>query len=198
MLIAKDSGGGDFELAPQGNHLARCIMVCDLGEQERTYNGETKIVHQVRINFEIQETMSDGRPFVIGQNYTLSLSPKAILRKHLEGWRGRTFTTEELEGFDLFCVAGLPCMVQVLHNPSKDGLKNYANINSISSVPKGVEVPNAVNEIVTYSTAEHDQAVFDGLPEWLRDKINRPSVEMANVDGEPVASTDFEDDDIPF
>src|SRR3990167_3685661 len=59
--------------------------------------------HQVVLAFEVAETADEG-PFAgnrmtISKFYTLSLSEKANLRKDLEGWRGKSFTESELEGF---------------------------------------------------------------------------------------------------
>lgn len=203
-LIAKTSGGGDFELAPTGNHIARCYMVCDLGMKESTYNGETSMKHKVRIAFELpNEPMADGRPFSVSNNYTLSLHDKATMRKDLVSWRGRQFTDEELEGFDLMNVVGVPCMLNVIHNQSGD--KTYANIGSIGPLPKGMDCPAAVNQPVKFSLEDGNwQEVFATLDEWLQKMINNKP--QAADEYEQYAQTaapagdnfdDF-DSDIPF
>ena len=43
------------------------------------------------------EKMDSGEPFLVWKRYTLSLGDKATLRAHLEAWRGRKFTADELE-----------------------------------------------------------------------------------------------------
>ena len=42
-----------------------------------------------------------GRRFDVARVYTLCLHERAALRKDLESWRGRKFTEQELDGFDL-------------------------------------------------------------------------------------------------
>ncbi|MHA1379626.1 MAG: hypothetical protein ACTSRG_14730 [Candidatus Helarchaeota archaeon] len=46
----------------------------------------------------------------------MSLHAKATMRKFLESWRGKKFTKEELEGFDLQKILGKPCQLQIIHS----------------------------------------------------------------------------------
>jgi len=200
-LIAKQPEGGNFELTPEGNHLAVCYMVCDLGYHDQNWQGTINNKRKVRLAFELSGTsMEDGRPFSASQNYTLSLGDNANLRKDLQSWRGRAFTEEELKGFDLYTVLGKPCMVNIVHNPQESG-KVYANIASIAALPKGMQTPDISNNLVSFSLDAFDQHVFDGLPDWLQKKINLhgqaqpPAMESENP--APTSADDF-DDDIPF
>lgn len=171
-LLAKDNGGSDFEKTPAGNHIGVCYMVCDLGDQDVEYQGKAKVMRKVRVSWELPgELMSDGRPFSISKKYTLSLSEKANLRADLESWRGRPFTDEELEGFDLFNVLGKACMVNVIHETSNG--KTYANVASVASLPKGFTPPKPVNELIAFSL-EDDDALnkLQSLPDWLQKLIN--------------------------
>jgi hypothetical protein len=204
-LIAKDSGGGNFELTPAGNHIGVCYMVCDLGDQETTFNGETKTQRKVRISWELPgELMSDGRPFSVSKNYTLSLSEKANLRKDLESWRGRAFTDEELAGFDLFNVLGKACMVNVIHESANN--KTYAVVASVASLPKGMPAPKPINALVAFSLEdENARDIFVKLPDWLQQKINTrglfQSGQQVSAQPTPPASAYADDadfDDIPF
>ncbi len=198
-LIATDTGGGDFELTPAGNHVARCYPVVDLGMQTTTFNGQDSEKRKVRISWELPaELMEDGRPFSVSANYTLSLSEKANLRKDLQSWRGRAFTDEELAGFDLFSVLGIPAMVNVVHNTNNN--KTYANVGSVSPMPKGMAAPTLVNDPLKFSLDEYDEVTFQGLPEWLRNKINIKGVQSPQESSDenlpPVES--YDDDDPPF
>lgn len=73
---------------------------------------------------------------MVVQRYTLSLHEKSKLRPMLEAWRGRKFTNEELEGFDLERLLGANCQVQVCHNISSDG-QVYANVQAVVPAAKG-------------------------------------------------------------
>ncbi len=204
-LLAKDSGGGNFELTPAGNHIAVCYMVCDLGEQEVDWQGVVKMQRKVRISWELpSEPMADGRPFSVSKKYTLSLSDKSNLRADLESWRGRAFTDMELEGFDLFNVLGKACMVNVLHKQGEKGL--YAVASSISALPKGMTAPQRVNDLVQFSLDDDDaKEKFETLPDWLQKLINTNGLfsgrrEAASVmaDERNPPADDFSDSDIPF
>lgn len=206
-LMARDSGGGDFELAPAGTHRAICYAVVDMGMQESTYG--TK--HKIRMSWELSdETMQDGRPFSVSKQYTLSLNEKATLRHDLEAWRNRGFTPEELDGFDLFTVVGVPCLVTVTHKPSQDGSRTYANVTGVTGLPKGMEKPNMVNPPMRFSPDDPQHNDASILPEWLQEKLaaapvrseeaDRQGLEEARwvVNRPPAEMYDDLDDDLPF
>ena len=212
-LMAKDTGGGDFAPVPEGTHLAICNMVVDLGLQESTYMGDTKIQHKCWVRWELPyERISwqdgDGEakegPMSIGKTYTLSLSEKANLRKDLEAWRGKAFTPAELDGFDLFNLLGVGCQVVVVHR-EKDG-KTYANVNGIAGWPKGTPKPQTTeNKVLRYS--EDEQNDYDELPDWIKEKIQKqvPPDHKAFQAGDPGAAANGSgpgpidlDDEIPF
>lgn len=134
-LVLKDTGA-TFTPAPEGQHVAVCVDVVDLGIVETTWKDQKKQVHKCRIVFEIGERMQDGRPFTVSQQFTASLGEKANLRKFLESWRGRAFTKDELAGFDTEQLIGAPAVVQVVH--AEKGDRTYANINSVMKLMKGL------------------------------------------------------------
>ena len=205
LIVKQESEGFDFQICPQGNHIAVCYSLIDLGVQEVNFNGETSYKRKVRVSWELpNEIISEGdyagQPFSISKNYTLSLNSKSILFKDLVSWRGRQFTDQELAGFDLVNIIGAPCMVNVIHNQSQDGQKTYANVASISQLPKGMAIPNLVNPKQKFNTEDFTQEQFAALPEWLQSKINIPSKDAApqqSASAPPPAMDSF-DDDIPF
>lgn len=177
--FAKDSGNGDFEQAPTGNHLARCVRLIDLGTQHGTYEGKPTVRNQVLISFELcNEAMSDGRPFMISEFYTNSLNEKAKLRAHLEAWRGRAFTEEELNGFDLQNILGKPCMVSVVVND-----KGRSRIGGIASLPKGLTAPESVNTPSAFWIEEWDQTTFDAMPDGIKKIISESDEYKARKSG---------------
>ena len=184
----------DFELTPQGTFIARCYTVVDLGMQSTKFGPK----HKIRVGWELTtELMKDGRPFVTGKDYTASLHPDSLLAQDLTAWRGKAFTDEELAGFDVFKVAGAPAMITIIHNVT--GEKTFANVTSVTSIPKGTVSPDPVNEKVVFSIEEPDEAMFAKLPEWLQKKVNRNGMGQAqspSPDGTP--NPPAFDDDIPF
>ena len=134
-IIAKSSGGGNFIPCPPGQHSAVCVDIVDMGLLEVKFGKEApKSQHKIRIVWQVEEVMADNRPFIVQRRYTLSLHEKATLRKDLESWRGKQFTAEELEGFDLEVLLGIPCLLNVIQE-KKDG-STYANVASIMRLPK--------------------------------------------------------------
>lgn len=177
LLAKKPEGDFSFELPPQGNHIAVCFSVVDLGLQESIYQGVSSMKHKVRVTWELtselmQEGEFAGSPFSISKNYTLSLHEKSVLYSDLVSWRGRSFSSKELEGFDLFNILGAPCMLNVVHEQSADGQKTYANVKGVTPMPKGMPAPTPINEKRKFSIAEHTQEEFNSLPDWLKEKIN--------------------------
>lgn len=140
----KDSGGGDFTPAPAGIHRAVCIAYIDLGMQEgRDYHDQSKTVvkPQVVIMWEIpDETIEiDGeiKPQTIRKFYTKTIGEKSNLGKDLESWRGKKFTTEEREGFDLDKILGISCQINVVHETK--GNKTRAKVTAVMPLGKGME-----------------------------------------------------------
>ena len=119
----------------------------------------------------------------------------------LESWRGRPFTTEELGGFSLENVLGAPCMLSVIHKPSKDGTKVYANVGSVMALPKGMEAPELVNPAVKFDIGEFDQKVFDELSSYVQKKIlMSKELEENGIPQHrtPDAEPEIESEEVPF
>ena len=168
---AGNSSNTEFEQCPAGSFAARCYQIIDLGHQTIEWQGTAKVVPKVRITWELNEAMADGRPFSISKEYTASIGDKANLRKDLEAWRGRPFSSEELRNFSLENVLGAPCLLGVVHRPSKDGSKVYANVGSVMALPKGMSAPELVNPTVKFDIATFDNKVFDSLSNYVQKKI---------------------------
>jgi hypothetical protein len=137
IIATARSEGTTFEPAPGGVHQAVCVDVVDMGVLEVTYAGVTKKQHKVRLVWQIEELMDDGKPFIVQKRYTLSLNEKATLRKDLEGWRGRSFTDAELAGFDLEVLVGINCLLNVVQRKPAD--RTYANVEAVMPLKRGME-----------------------------------------------------------
>jgi hypothetical protein len=170
-LKVNKGSGGDFEQVPEGVFVARCYSLVDIGTQQTTYKGEAKFVQQVVITWELlddEAKMKDGRPFTISKTYTASLNEKSKLYADLNAWRGRKFTAEELEGFDLRNVLGAYAQLQVVHEEGKNG-KTYATVNALMAY-KGTK-PKPVNEDLSFDIEEPDAATFNRLSDYLKLKV---------------------------
>lgn len=205
MTMTFPTGGttSDFKRVPAGSHIAVCNLIADCGMQPGSQlypNPKHKLYVRFEIPAERVEYEKDGQtiegPMTIGSFYTASMNEKATLRKHLESWRGRSFTDEEAAQFDVSAILGKACMLSVVH--SEAGGKTYANIASIGAMPKGVPIPKAENPLLYYD--DSSPAVdLDKLPKWLQDKINGQLTGEAPPTTPPQPDQGgFTDDDIPF
>jgi len=183
-----------------GNWPATCIRIIDLGTQEREYQGKTSYRRQSLIIWEIDGQVDDqGQPITISKAYTASLGEKANLRKDLESWRGRPFTSDELAGFDVKNLLGKPCLLNLIKVQGQKGEKVV--IATISALPKGMSAPNApVHTQYIYSLDDHDQAIWDTLSDGIKGWINRSQERSQSQLAPSVAPTAkvVNDDDIPF
>jgi hypothetical protein len=205
IIASNTGGGGDFSPTPQGTHLAICNMVVDLGKQRGEYQGVPNVKHKVFIRWELPHerltwTDRDGvereGPRVVSKTYTVSLHENSALRADLVGWRGRDFTPEEEVAFDIANLLGKPCMLTVVHKTSNG--KTFANVQSVSGVPKGMEKPTECeNTPLLYDN--DNPSSWDRIPEWLQKKIDEQvRDEPAPKNGHGGAWDDDLDDDCPF
>jgi hypothetical protein len=171
-MIAKQSKART-PILEQGLYTAVCTKLIGLGVQyDETYD---RSCEQVRIIWEITgetvEINGERLPRLIGREFTLSLDERSNLRKLLESWRGKTFTAEELKGFDLKHLLGVGCQLQVLHKTSERG--TYAIVSNLMPLPKGTAKPE------TGPTAYFDMddpatyGVYETLSRYLQEKISK-------------------------
>jgi hypothetical protein len=206
-LIATENGGGSFQLPPEGNHLARCIRVIDLGTQTDAYNGKPKKYHRVMLGWELPDEKAvfdeerGAEPFLVSKEYTLSLNERANLRHDLESWRGKGFSEAERKAFDISRVLGAVCMVNVIHRVSAKKRK-YPSVTGITPVPKGMKdlVPKQVLPSIKYLIEDRGGGAFEVLPEFVQEKIkaseeweaDSTSDDLESVNGKLAAATDVE------
>lgn len=187
MAINATNTSQPRELIPAGNYMARCYQMLQIGTVEELYLGEKKMLHKVRIGWELPTELKvfkeekGEQPLVISQEYTLSMHEKATLRKMLASWRGKDFTEKEAECFDITALIGAPCMLNIIHKPSKkDPSRSYEQIGSISPMPKGVKCPDAINPPQCLQFDNFDLSLFDRLPEFIQTKV-KSSVEYKKM-----------------
>jgi hypothetical protein len=207
----KPEGSVNYDPVPQGLHLAICYSVIDLGTQKSEYNGKVLERNRILITWELPDERIDiekedgtqlNLPRAISAEYTLSLHDKASLRHDLETWRSRPFTDEELEGFYLDKLLGVPAQIQVMHKPSKDGTRTYANVTSIVQAPKGYK-PQVENIPVSYDIERDKLHIPESVPEWIVNKIKESKEwkEMTTDTSQPEQVQREEtkpEDDMPF
>lgn len=169
MIVS--NSGGSFTPCPAGSHIAICIGYVDLGTQNETFEGKQKVQRKLRIMWELcEEKRDDGKLFTTGKTYTHSLGDKSSLRLHLESWRSRPFTRQELDGFELDNIVGKPCLLTIVHKPKQVGGVGDS-VGGIAPLHKSMKAPPQVNPSTVFEIDKWDHAKFEKLPAWLQAKI---------------------------
>lgn len=195
-----------FTPAPAGAHTAVCIGFVDMGTQPSFYE-DGKPAHKVRITWELDEQMDDGRPFTISKTYTWSMNDRATLRSHLESWRGRPFKKEDFgpNGFDTKNLLLKPCTLTVQHKDVNG--QERALVAGVAPVMKGVKAFKPINPPVYFSLDADDfnEATLNELGEKTKEAIRSTpeyaaltSVKNGKDKYSDNAHSDDLDDEIPF
>ena len=218
LTVSNEGGGFERHLIPADNHLAICYSVIDLGTHDDEYAGITKQKRFVKIGWETPNETFEyvGREdnhkllkFRVSKEYNLSLDDRSNLYKDLVSWRGRDFTSEELTGFDLNKLIGVPCQINVIHKTSKQG-RDYAVISNVSKVIKGTEIPelSCNTQFFSFDDEPLDENTLNSLPEYLQNKIRESyewqkhiSAGNSNTEESLEEETEIEENDdsgVPF
>lgn len=206
-IIAKNSGS-PRELIPAGTYAARCYQMIEIGTVTENILGQEKTLTKVRIGWELPTERrvfredNGEQPFVISKEFTLSMNEKANLRKTLESWRGKGFSEDEAKAFDITKLLGVPCMINIIHKPSKDGSRTYEEIAGVMPMPKGMICPPQENKTIILSYDQFDWVLFESLPDFIKDKM-RSSHEFIALQQPNAVNLEKEQsytiaDDLPF
>ena len=212
MSLTVSSGESDYEVVPAGQHLAVCYRLVDAGTREEQYkDNPPKKRHVLFVYWELPEVkMGDGKPFTISKKYTLTLNENGTLFKDLKTWRGKSFTAEELKGFDLLNILGVSAQLEVEHSD-----EGKARVVSVFKPDGGAKKTDTVNEQQAFDIDEYAKGdpkmieIFGSFPEWMQGMIEESfEVSAAMRQANNSASTpnggldefkkEVSEDEIPF
>lgn len=168
-----------YERPSAGVYAARCIQVVELGTHDTEFKGEIKQRKELMIVWELAELMQDGRPFTVNWRGTNSLNEKSALYKMLIGWRGKPFTPEQLNKFELSNILDKTCMINV-------GLteKGYSKVVSVMPLPKGMAVPERANDLVDFGINDmDDKDIFGKLWPYVQNIVKDSKEGKAYFEG---------------
>jgi len=200
-LIAKAKAGVSFKPVPEDQHTARCVLVADIGTHSEAYGPK----HQCVIGWELPEVLQvfdeakGQEPSMMSSFYTVSLSEKANLRQMLETWRGRAFTPQELEGFDLSNLLGVPCMLSVVHKQKPSGDVRAA-VQGVSKLHRAIQCPEQITPSRLFNLDESGQEDLQALPEWIQGYIKQSEeypLWVRRTGGGEVDFTTFASEEVP-
>lgn len=146
-FVLRQKAGGDYVPHPEGIYPAVCLDVIDLGPVEQEYQGESRMVNKIKVVWETESLMEDGRPFTISKNFTASLHPKSNLAKFLGKWRGKPVA--DGEEIDLEKLIGACCTLVISHQETQSGGRTYAAIDAISKPSKKIKTAGFYDPVAT-------------------------------------------------
>jgi|ERR1700733_266273 len=171
---ASKSEDAEYEIPPAGNHAAVCIALIDLGTHTDEYPGkEPRDVRKILIAWELtDEQKKDGKNFVVGRDYTLSMHEKAALRILVKGWRGKDLG--DGEEFDILKLLKQKCQVNLTHKQNAAKTSTYARVESVSAPIKGLKVPDATLDAIAW---EIEGGSEFPLAEWIPRVYGQPALD---------------------
>jgi hypothetical protein len=222
-LKLKDAKKGSQAIPPAGNHPARCFSIIDIGTHtdDGAYGVQTN--RKIRFSWELPDELhvfdekKGPQPFAVHRLVNFMMNPRSTFQQMLESWRGKQFTADELENFEIRRVLGAPCMVTVVH--ATKGNNVYANVETVAPLPTKWQAIMAaqINPSVYYEIDMGRNDVFRSLPDWMQQQISkcnewaepekkpRPDVgEAPSQEEDPFQSSkkakpaEDEEDSIPF
>jgi hypothetical protein len=179
--------GGDYVLAPSGNHVAICFGVVYCGTVPGTYNGIPNKEKKTIMLFELcnkKHTFkpeNGEEPHIVAKEFTHSMGKKANMRKALVSWRGEDMTDAQAKTFNIAGLPEVPCRLNVVHKTSGKGTK-YVDVSSISPLEEEAVLPEMHYPKTVFSILKTPFNVdaFNALPQWIQDKIKK-SDEYASI-----------------
>lgn len=189
----KDKAKPKVPAIEPGVYMAVCVGVIDLGEQYsemfKNYRNEVQIVWE--IPSETVEIDGETKPRQLSRTFSVATSRKANLRAIISSWNGKTYSDDEFGELDLFAQIGKPCMLNVVLNDSGE----YSNVDSVVPMPKGVPAPVSTTPPIRWDMDAWDDAIFQTLPDWARDKIKKST--QYTKQHTPTDKIDFQDNGEP-
>ncbi len=185
---AKTTSSSSYPTPAEGMQAAVLVQIIGLGLQpQRPFQGQEKPpARMVQFTYELYNDVhdfgGDQKPLIISESMPFSGNEKSRLYKRVKGIDP---DFRQSKG-DLSKLVGLPVMIQIVHQPGKGPAAGrvFANIGAVTPAMKGMPVPqDTFNQKFLYDPYKHDEALFQLLPQFLRDKIN------SRLDGDTNATT---------
>jgi len=160
-----------------GVQLGVLVQVVDLGVQPGgEYQGEKKPdCQQIRLTYELPNDVHDfdgeEKPLLISETFNFSSHELSTCIKRINSIDPGL----KISGGDFGKLVGTPVMIQITHRAGKgkhDG-RVFANVASVSPLMRGMTGPDdTYNPKYSYSPDEHDEEVWEKIPEFLQTIIN--------------------------
>lgn len=193
----------DFTPIPDGTYLGVCSMIVDLGMMySETYKkSQRKVMIGWQLPEETIEVNGKPEPRVVTNRYTATLSENGNLYRDLIAWRGRPFTEEELNAFELVNIIGTSCLLTI--STSKNGERTYTNVTGVAKLLKGMAKGELSGEPLIFNLDAATPEDVEQLPQWVGNQIKKSVTYQEMIAAyKSVEAPEFqeleEDGDLPF
>jgi len=155
--ITARGSNATYQSHPEGQFVAQCVDVIDLGDKVEEFPGTPKkLVPKCALVYRTGEKNAETGEYIdIAREFTISMGDKSNLRKYLEQWRGKPYSAEVVaQGVPLHKLTGQHGLLSIAHKTSVQG-RTYANIVSCVGIPK--QMAGAVAIYSDYKRADYWQ-----------------------------------------
>lgn len=180
----KYEGGSKFPRPPaldSGTYPSRLVQILSLGlHKQRPFKGEDKPpANELYVTYEILDEFmldEDGNEDESKPRWISETFPLHSLESDLAKSTKRYYALDPKESFegDWSQMAGVPCMITIVQNPSKkDDSVIYNNIVSVSGMrdKDAKKAEELKNDPKVFDIDNPDMSVFKSLPKWLQEKM---------------------------
>lgn len=192
------------ELIPEGSYQAIIYSILEMGTQVnpmyQTESQKIRVTYELPTELKVFKEENGEQPLVISQEYTLSISEKANLRKVIEACDKTAFKPNEEDGlvsdeYDVNKLIGKNCLITIKHKVKSKGDGSYQIVENVTMLPKGMLPKNQINETKVLEFDNWNEELFQSLPQFLKDKI-MGSPEYATLKN--IKSGKDNDDEVAF
>ena len=135
----------------------------------------------------------DGQPMTVRSFYSRTLFEGSNLRRDLVNWRGKDFSPEELDCFNLSAILGAPCMLTL--SATDTGRRK---VTAVSKLMKGTSVPPQVNPSVEFDLEDFSPDTYAGLSSWFQTRSPRARSTKRSPTGARATAAATGDDVAPW
>lgn len=160
--------------AKVGSHLARCFRVVALGHQREEYKGKVRYENQILFSFELPFEMRQfgdkELPVAVHPKYNYVFAESSKWRTHIQSWMGVIYNSkEEMPPPNSFI--DKVAFLTIAH--TSGGKEKVNNIMPADRDYQGnpVQCPPMINPGFLYSVWNHNQQVFEQLPDWIKERV---------------------------
>ena len=156
------AGGGGKVKPPVGNHLAACVAIIDMGDQEQDdkKTGRAYWSHRAFFVWELltEQIAGTTKNHVIGADLTLTVADTGKLYKWIKARSGVGIAA----GFNPLSELGQPCMLNVTANQG-----GHTNVDGMAAVPAvfAKSVPKPTYPLTGISLEEYKGGA--AIPDWV-------------------------------